>query len=170
MGDFFRQTWDIFLRFAGAAGALLGGGSLRVFCVLTGADYLSGLLLALLGKSKKTADGRLSAHACFLGLMRKGMMLLVILLAAMLDSITGQEDMLRRAATGFYICNECISLMENAALLGVPIPGSLRRALGAIAEKERAENGNVWQDSPLCQGEKAGNVPAERMNGKKRTG
>lgn len=125
MGDFFRQTWDIFLRFTGAMGALTGGGSLHVFCVLTGADDLSGLLLVLPGKSKRTADGRLSANACFLGLMRKGMMLLVILLAAMLDSIAGQEDMLRRAATGFYICNECISLMENAALLGVPIPGSL---------------------------------------------
>lgn len=166
MGDFFRQTWDVFLRFAGAMGALPGGGGLHVFCVLTGADDLSGLLLALPGKSKRTADGRLSANACFLGLMRKGMMLLVILLAAMLDSIAGQEDMLRRAATGFYICNECISLMENAALLGVLIPGSLRRALGAIAERERTENGNAWQDSPLCRGEKPRHAPAERMNAK----
>ncbi|MDD6682086.1 MAG: phage holin family protein [Clostridiales bacterium] len=145
MADFFRHAWDILLRFLGALGGLLGGGSLQILCILMGVDYGTGLLLGLIGKSKKTADGRLSARACFMGLMRKGMMILIILASALLDMISGQGDLLRRAATGFYICNECISLMENAALLGVPVPGSIRRALSALGEKEKSGDGNVWK-------------------------
>lgn len=138
MRAFFLNAWDILVRFAGAASALLGGGDIGVLCALMALDYGMGLALALLGKSKKTPDGALSARAGFLGLLRKGVMIAVILLAALLDRLSGQGDLLRRAATGFYICNEGISLLENAALLGVPVPGPLRRALGALREKESA--------------------------------
>ena len=157
MGAFFRNAWDILVRFFGAIGALIGGGSLRLLGLLMGADYVTGILLGILGKSKKTPDGGLSARACFVGLTRKGMMLVMIAVAAVLDEIAGQGKMLRSAATGFYICNECISLMENAVLLGVPIPGRLRRALSAIRSDKTAEkgSGNSWENEEASEGENA---------------
>lgn len=136
MGGFFHNAWDILLRFVGAAAGMLGGGDLALLCALMALDYGTGISLALLGKSVKTSNGRLSAHAGFLGLLRKGMMLGVILLASVLDRVAGEGEWLRRAAIGFYICNEGISLMENAARLGIPVPHGLRRALGALREKE----------------------------------
>jgi len=136
MRELVSYGWDILLRFMGAAAGLMGGGNIRVLLLLMGMDYATGLALALLGKSKKTADGRLSARASFQGLMKKGMMLAVILLSAMLDELSGQAGLLRQAATGFYICNEGISLLENAALLGVPVPGRVRQALGAVQGTE----------------------------------
>lgn len=136
MKGFLTEVWDILLRYGGVAAGLLGGGNGMVLCVLMGLDYATGLTLGMMGKSKKTKDGRLSARASFQGLMKKAMMLAVIFLAAVLDQLAGQEDLLRRAATGFYICNEGISLMENAALLGVPVPGGVRRALTALQETE----------------------------------
>ncbi|MBQ4073994.1 MAG: phage holin family protein [Clostridia bacterium] len=135
MKEFFGHAWDILIRFTGAAAGLLGGGNGRVLCILMALDYASGLALGCLGKSKKTRDGRLSARASFQGLLKKGMMLSVILLAAFLDRLAGQDDLLYRAATGFYICNEGISLLENAALLGVPVPGKIRKALSALQEE-----------------------------------
>ena len=157
MGGFFRNVWDIWARFLGAIGALMAGGSLSLLCLMMGADYLTGVLLALLGKSKQTKDGRLSARACFTGIARKGMMLMIILIAAALDEIAGQGKMLRSAATGFYICNEGISLMENAALLGVPVPAKLKQALGALRTQEKGKDGhgNDWEKSLPQEGEKA---------------
>ncbi|MBE5787911.1 MAG: phage holin family protein, partial [Clostridiales bacterium] len=126
MKDFFFNAWDILLRCFGAAAGVFGGGSIRALALLMGLDYGFGIVLGLMGKSRKSKDGRLSARASFQGLLEKGMMLSVILLAAFLDRLAGQDDLLHRAATGFYICNEGISLLENAALLGVPVPGKIR--------------------------------------------
>lgn len=135
MKAFLIHTWDILIRFSGAAAGLLGGSDGRVLCILMALDYITGMLLGCLGKSKKTVDGRLSARAGFQGLLKKGMMLAVILLAALLDRLAGRGEALRRAATGFYICNEGISLLENAALLGVPVPGKIRKALSALRDE-----------------------------------
>jgi len=137
MKGFFAEAWDILLRFLGAAAGLLGGGNGKILCLMMVLDYVTGLILGLMGKSKKTADGRLSARASFRGLLKKAMMLGVIALAAFLDHLSGQEEHLCRAATGFYICNEGISLMENAALLGIPVPGKIRHALTALQQDAR---------------------------------
>ena len=134
---FFTHAWDVAARFLGGALAVWQGSSLRLLCLLMALDYASGLILALLGKSRK-GTGRLSARESFLGLMRKGLMLGVILLAAALDQLSGQQGLLQRAATGFYICNEGISLLANAALLGVPVPRVLRRALDALGKEKNA--------------------------------
>jgi len=135
MKDFFFNAWDILLRCFGAAAGVFGGGSIRALALLMGLDYGFGIVLGLMGKSRKSKDGRLSARASFQGLMRKGMMLGVIALCSLLDEMIGQGQMLGQAAIGFYICNEGISLMENAALLGVPVPSSLRRALSALQQE-----------------------------------
>ena len=143
MRAFFQDSWDVAARLAAAAAAFMGGGNLRALCLLMIMDYVLGVSLALLGKSTKTPDGRLSARASFKGLLQKATMLGVIFLAAALDRIAGQADLLRRAAVGFYICNEAISLLENAARLGIPIPAFLRRALSTLNKNQETPAGNI---------------------------
>ena len=118
---------------AAAAGAAAGlfmrmPIALRLLVLLMGLDYLSGVGVALLGKSPKSEGGALSSKAGFAGLARKAMILVVILLAAVLDQLTGSAAC-TGAATMFYIVNESLSILENAVLLGVPVPQKLRQAL-----------------------------------------
>ena len=115
---------------AGAAAGLLTRmpTALRLLVLLMALDYLSGVGVALLGKSPKSEGGALSSRAGFAGLARKAMILVIVLLAAVLDQLTGSAAC-TGAATMFYIVNESLSILENAVLLGVPVPQRLRQAL-----------------------------------------
>lgn len=147
MREFFMNVWDALLRlttsFAAGAAAALGGfdKGLKTLCVLMAFDYLSGLLLGVMGKSPKTPHGGLSGGACFRGLLKKGLTVAVILLCALLDGVSGQDSALRVAATWFYIGSEGISILENLSLLGVPVPRFLQRTLETLHGKggEEAE-------------------------------
>ena len=127
----------------GAIAGMLGGWDplLRVLVTLMAADYATGLLVALLGKSAKTDYGGLSSKVGAAGLARKGMMLVVVLVAAMMDSVMGTGSaMCRDAACWFYIANEGISILENVGLAGAPYPAKLRELLGQ-KQKEDTEHG-----------------------------
>ena len=102
---------------AGAVVGLLGGwdAGLNVLAVCMALDYVTGVLAAVKGK-------RLSSNVGFWGLLRKGVIFLVVMLAAQLDAAMGQEAVCRTAAILFYIANEAVSMTENAAELGVPVP------------------------------------------------
>ena len=118
---------------AAAAGAAAGlfmrmPTAVRLLVLLMGLDYLSGIGVALLGKSPKSEGGALSSKAGFAGLARKAMILIVILLAAVLDNLTGSAACTGAAAM-FYIVNESLSILENAVLLGVPVPQKLMQVL-----------------------------------------
>ena len=135
--------------FAAAAGAVAGlfmrmPIAVRLLVLLMVLDYLSGVGVALLGKSPKSEGGALSSRAGFAGLMRKAMILIVILLAAVLDNLTGSAACTGAAAM-FYIVNESLSILENAVLLGVPVPQKLTQALDVAkwtsnSEKEEPQN------------------------------
>lgn len=93
----------------GAIAGMLGGWDplLRVLVTLMAADYVTGLLVAVLGKSRKTEYGGLSSKVGAMGLARKGLMLTVVLVAALMDSAMGTGSaMCRDAACWFYIANE----------------------------------------------------------------
>ena len=125
---------------AGAAAGLLTRmpTALRLLVLLMALDYLSGVGVALLGKSPKSEGGALSSRAGFAGLARKAMILVIVLLAAVLDQLTGSAAC-TGAATMFYIVNESLSILENAVLLGVPVPQRLRQAhLREAHGKDRA--------------------------------
>lgn len=85
------------------------------------------------GQSKKSDTGALSSKVGFIGLARKAMILGIVLLAAVLDRVMGSAAC-TGAVTLFYIVNESLSILENAVLLGVPIPEKLRQTLD-IAKK-----------------------------------
>lgn len=121
---------------SGLAGALGGwDGALKTMVVLMAADYVTGVLLAAVWKrSAKSASGTLDSRAGFLGLCRKGMMLLVVWIGARLDALVGGQYA-RTAACLFFIGNEGLSLLENVGLMGVPLPKFLKAALEALREK-----------------------------------
>lgn len=140
MRDFLMHTYDLLLR-GGAAvmGFFHGMGSgehrcgILLLCLMA-ADYITGVIAAILGKSPKTGTGKLSSAAGYKGLLHKGAMLLVLMLAAVLDwFIHDANAMFFSAVCWMYIGNEALSLMENLALCGVPVPKRLRRHLEQFA-------------------------------------
>ena len=89
-------------------------------------DYVTGFLAAaVFHKSRKTEDGTLESRAGWKGLLRKGLSLLVILVACRLDAAIGSEFIRDAAVIGFTV-NEALSIVENAGLMGVPVPRYVR--------------------------------------------
>lgn len=132
--------------------ALFGGwdAALVTLVIFMGVDYLTGLVVAgVFHNSEKTEDGALESRAGWKGLCRKGVTLLVVLVACRLDLVIG-SNFIRDAVVIAFIANETISIVENAGLMGVPIPGVVVRAIEILKKKAEAEsedmkNENVWR-------------------------
>lgn len=97
-------------------------------------DYVTGLICGAMGKSPKTESGGLSSKTAFLGLMKKVLILCVVLLASLLDFAVSTGAGVQFAAVAgatclWFIASEGVSILENAAEIGVPIPAVLTRAL-----------------------------------------
>ena len=96
--------------------------ALITLLIFMGVDYATGLIVAgVFHKSEKTENGALESRAGWKGLCRKGVSLLVVLVACRLDMIMG-SNFIRDATVIAFIANETISIIENAGLMGVPIP------------------------------------------------
>ena len=110
--------------------------AMTTLLVFMAVDYLSGVILAgVFHRSGKTETGALSSLVGFKGLCKKGMMLLIVLVAARLDLLLG-SDFIRDSACIALIVNELISIVENAGLMGVPIPAIITKAIDSLHEKE----------------------------------
>lgn len=133
---------NIVIVISGMVGAaittLLGGWStglttLVLFMII---DYISGILVAAVFKnSKKTESGTLNSKTGWQGLARKGMTLLFILIAYRLDLLIG-TDYIRDAVVIGFCVNELISIIENAGLMGIPLPPILIKAIDVLVSKE----------------------------------
>ena len=120
----------------GAIAAAFGGWThdlswLVAFMVV---DYLTGLMVAFMGKSPKTEGGGLSSAVGWLGLVRKLVTLLLVLVAHGLDVMIGVEYIKTAAVIGFMV-NEVLSILENAGMLGVPMPEIFKKALEVLKGK-----------------------------------
>lgn len=125
----------------GAVGAwiadLFGGfdAALITLTLFMAADYITGLVVAgVFHRSPKTETGALESRAGLKGLLRKGGMLLVVLVACRLDLLLG-SDFIRDAAVIAFAANETISIIENLALMGVPVPKILTEAIEVLKKK-----------------------------------
>ena len=143
------MTWDKItkgaLALVGAVSGLFGGWNtvLTLLVVAMMLDYLSGLIVAWTGHSPKSETGGVSSRVGFIGLAKKAFILLVVLLATLLDRAIGNETMIFQMATAFYyFANEGISILENAALLGVPFPAKIKGALEELRDKGTDKMGN----------------------------
>ena len=102
-------------------------------------DYLTGVLVAgVFHNSPKTENGTLESKAGWKGLCRKGMTLLIVLVASRLDIILG-TGFIRDAVIIGYIANETIRIIENAGLVGVPIPEAIEKAIEVLQSKGEEE-------------------------------
>ena len=120
--------------------SLLGGwdGMLRTLVICMAVDFVTGVAVAALGRSDKSETGRISSNSALTGLMKKGFELLVILIAAQLESVTG-FDYIRNVVVCFFIGTEGISILENGGLLGVPLPAGMKRWFEVL--RDRADEG-----------------------------
>lgn len=118
--------------------------------VLLGAmslDYVTGLICAWRGKSPKTEGGGLSSRVACEGLIKKVMVLLLVALAALVDFAIANGAGIAFHATGGVVClwfiaSEGLSVLENGAEIGVPIPEVLKRALEVMKGAGEEEKGN----------------------------
>ena len=89
-------------------------------------------------KSTKSETGALDSRAGFKGLVKKGVVLLVVLVAAQLDGLIG-GTFSRTAVILFYCANEGLSVLENVGVMGVEYPQFLKNALEALKEKDEPD-------------------------------
>jgi toxin secretion/phage lysis holin len=121
--------------------SLFGGWDAAIVTLLIfmGIDYLTGLIVAgVFHNSEKTEDGTLESRAGWKGLCRKGVTLLIVLVACRLDLVMGSE-FIRDAVVIAFICNETLSIVENAGLMGVPIPAAIVKAVEVLKKKAESE-------------------------------
>ena len=130
--------------------ASIGGAIASFFCGLPNLvtplvavmslDYATGIITAIMGKSPKTENGGLSSKEAFQGLLRKAQVLMIVLLAALLDrAVSLSADIEFAAVSGatclWFIASEGMSILENAAAMGVPIPKILMNMLELFKAK-----------------------------------
>lgn len=98
-------------------------------------DYVTGFIVAgVFHKSKKSASGGLKSHEGWKGLCKKVMTLLLVAVANLLDEQIG-ASYTRDGVCLFFIFNEGVSILENAALMGLPIPKWLTKSLDILQAK-----------------------------------
>lgn len=130
---------------AGITGSLVAslfGGwttSLTTLLIFMGIDYVTGMIVAgVFHHSPKSETGALESRAGFKGLCKKGMILLLVLVAHRLDLATG-ANYIRDALCIAFIVNEAISIMENAVLMDLPIPKILTKGIEMLKKKTMEE-------------------------------
>lgn len=137
---------EVLCTVTGMAGSFVAGlfggwdTSLITLCLFMLLDYVSGLSVAAFFKrSTKSKSGALESRAGFRGLCKKCMTLVFVLVATRLDLVLGL-DYIRNAVVIAFMANELISLVENAGLMGVPLPGIISKAIDILQRKSESED------------------------------
>ena len=119
-----------FAAMGGALGAVLGGwdGFLYALVLFVAVDYLTGVLVAVMRR-------KLSSEAGFRGIARKVVIFCLVAVAQVIDvQIIRNGSVVRTAVIFFYLSNEGISIVENAAALGLPVPRKLKDDLEQLKD------------------------------------
>lgn len=135
MKEFWNSVQLVFTAIGGWLGWFLGGcdGLMYALIAFVVVDYITGIMCAIV-------DKKLSSEVGFKGICKKVLIFLLVGMANILDvNIIGSGSVLRTAAIFFYLSNEGVSLLENAAHLGLPVPGAIKEVLEQL--HERAEHG-----------------------------
>lgn len=135
MKEFWNTIQLVFAAIGGWLGYFLGGcdGLLIALVVFVVVDYLTGVMCAI-------ADHKLSSAVGFKGICRKVLIFLLVGIANILDvQVIGSGSVLRTAVIFFYISNEGVSLVENAAHLGLPVPDKMKDVLEQLHDRDGKE-------------------------------
>ena len=136
MKDFWNMIQLIFSALGGWLGYFLGGcdGLLYTLLAFTAMDYITGIMCAV-------NDHTLSSEVGFRGICRKVLIFMLVGIANILDAdIIGTGSVLRTAVIFFYISNEGVSLLENAAHLGLPVPEKIKTVLEQLHDRAEKED------------------------------
>lgn len=131
MKEFWNTIQFIFTGIGGWIGYFLGGcdGLLYALIAFVVIDYITGVMCSI-------NDKKLSSAVGFKGICRKVLIFLLVGIAQILDvNVIGTGSVLRTAIIFFYISNEGVSLLENAAHLGLPIPEKIKDVLEQLHER-----------------------------------
>ena len=123
-----------FSAIGGWLGYFLGGvdGLMTALIIFMVTDYVTGLMCAIV-------DKKLSSRVGFKGLFKKMLIVILVGIAHIVDMhVVGTGEALRSAVICFYLSNEGVSLLENAAHLGLPIPEKLKAILAQLHNREEA--------------------------------
>ena len=123
---------------AGVVSWLVGGFDTPVLALVIcmGADYVTGLIVAgVFHTSPKTSGGGLDSRVGWKGLARKFVTLLIVVVANLADLML-DVGYIRDAVIAAFSANECISILENAGLMGIRIPRTLRTALEKLGQED----------------------------------
>jgi toxin secretion/phage lysis holin len=135
MKEFWNTIQLIFAGVGGWLGYFLGGcdGLLYALIAFVVIDYITGVMCAI-------SDHTLSSEVGFKGICRKVLIFLLVGIANILDiQVIGSGSALRTAVIFFYISNEGVSLLENAAHLGLPIPEKIKVVLEQLHDRSTKE-------------------------------
>lgn len=135
MKEFWNSIQFVFTMVGGWLGYFLGGfdGLLYALVVFMAVDYITGVMCAVFDKKLSSAVG-------FRGIFRKVLILMIVGIANLLDvQVIGTGAVLRTAVIFFYLSNEGVSLLENAAHLGLPIPEKLKDILAQLHDRANGE-------------------------------
>ena len=135
MKEFWNLIQFIFTAIGGWLGYFLGGcdGLLIALVVFVAVDYLTGVMCAI-------SDKKLSSEVGFKGICRKVLIFLLVGIANILDvQVIGTGSVRRTAVIFFYLSNEGVSLLENAAHLGLPVPEKMKDILAQLHDRAEKE-------------------------------
>ena len=145
-----ESTKALFYITTGALGgfiaAIFGGwtSDLATLVIFMSIDFVMGLTLAaVFHNSNKSASGALESTAGWKGLCRKCMTLLFVLIAYRLDLALGVQYIRTATIIGFIV-NESVSIIENAGLMGVPLPPVLKKAVEVLKNKADGGDEECW--------------------------
>jgi len=135
-----KEVWNviqvIFAAIGGWLGWFLGGsdGLLYALIAFVIIDYITGVMCAVL-------DKKLSSEIGFKGIFKKVLIFLMVGIAKILDGyILGDGSALRTAVVFFYCSNEGLSVLENAAHIGLPVPKKLKSILEQLHDRDSGED------------------------------
>lgn len=136
MKEFWNTIQLVFAGIGGWLGYFLGGcdGLLYALIVFVVIDYITGVMCAI-------NDRTLSSEVGFKGICRKVLIFLLVGIGHILDmNVIGTGSVLRTAVIFFYISNEGVSLLENAAHLGLPVPQKIKGVLEQLHKRSEKED------------------------------
>ena len=111
---------------------LVGGLDVAISCLLIAIviDYISGVIKAYITK-------QLSSEIGFKGIIKKIAILLIVMLSVLIDRVTGESGAIRTLVIYYFVANEGLSIIENLAAAGVPIPAAIKNALKALKKESK---------------------------------
>ncbi|MBQ1397636.1 MAG: phage holin family protein [Clostridia bacterium] len=131
-----KEFWNIIQVIIAGIGGWLGwflgesDGLLYTLIAFVAVDYITGVMCAV-------ADKKLSSQVGFKGICRKVLIFALVGIGHVLDAqVIGAGSVLRTAVIFFYLSNEGVSLIENTAHLGLPVPEKIKEVLSQLHDKE----------------------------------